>query len=56
MINRSRKVLWLATGAEKAPMIALLEKADPGIPAGRIEQSHALLLADKAAVEGMSQR
>jgi len=46
MINRSRAILWLATGAEKAPMIARLQAADPGIPAGRIEQSKALLLTD----------
>ena len=51
ILNRSRKILWLATGAEKAPMIALLKDADPGIPAGLIEQEKALLLADAAAVE-----
>jgi 6-phosphogluconolactonase len=53
MLNRSRQILWLATGAEKAPMIARLKAADPGIPAGLIEQSHALLLADEAAVAGL---
>ncbi len=50
MINRSRKILWLATGAEKAPMIARLKDADPSIPAGRISQENALLFADEAAL------
>jgi 6-phosphogluconolactonase len=53
MLNRSRQILWLATGAEKAQMIGRLKAADPGIPAGLIEQSHALLLADEAAVAGL---
>ena len=50
MLNRSRKILWLATGVEKAPMIARLQDADPEIPAGMIEQKNALLLADASAV------
>lgn len=49
MINRSRQILWLATGAAKIPMIAKLKVADPSIPGGRINQAHALLLTDKAA-------
>jgi 6-phosphogluconolactonase len=52
MLNRARHILWIATGAEKAPMIARLTAADPSIPAGLIEQSHAHLLADEAAVAG----
>ena len=50
MLNRSRKILWLATGAEKAPMIARLKAAAPEIPAGLIEQENALLLADAEAI------
>ena len=53
MINRSRKIFWLATGAEKAPMIGLLKAADPSIPAGKINQANAILLADEAAVAGL---
>lgn len=49
MINRSRMILWLATGSEKAPMIVRLKAADPLIPAGLVEQGNALLLADKSA-------
>jgi len=49
IINRSRCVLWLATGAEKAGMLARLQAADASIPAGRISRDHALVLADRAA-------
>src|SRR5205814_2577149 len=36
MIDRSRRVLWLVTGAAKADMLARLRAADPKIPAGRV--------------------
>jgi hypothetical protein len=36
-------------GAEKAPMLPRLSRGDPSIPAGRIRQDAALLLADRAA-------
>jgi 6-phosphogluconolactonase len=48
-IDRARRILWLVTGAEKAAMLARLRRADPGIPAGRVRQENALLLADRAA-------
>jgi 6-phosphogluconolactonase len=48
-INRARRILWVVTGAEKAPMLERLQRADPTIPGGRIEQNRALLLADRAA-------
>ena len=48
LLNRSRKILWVATGAEKAEMIARLRKADVTIPAGRIRQDNAILLTDCA--------
>jgi 6-phosphogluconolactonase len=50
-INRARRVLWLVTGAEKAPMLERLRRGDASIPGGRVEQAHALLLADRAAAE-----
>jgi 6-phosphogluconolactonase len=53
MINRSRKILWLATGAAKVPMIVRLKAADPTIPGGRISQEQALLLTDTAAAAGL---
>ena len=49
LLNRSRFILWLITGAEKAPALQLLLKGDPSIPSGRIRCSSMLLLADKAA-------
>ena len=48
-IDRARRIVWLVTGAEKAAMLARLRKADPGIPAGRVRQDIALVLADRAA-------
>jgi 6-phosphogluconolactonase len=49
IINRSRCVLWLVTGAEKIEMLARLRNADVSIPAGRISGNQALVLADRAA-------
>ena len=53
MINRSRHIMWLATGAAKIPMIVKLKAADPSIPGGRISQENALLLTDTAAAAGL---
>lgn len=53
MINRSRKILWLATGAAKVPMIVRLKAADHTIPGGRIAQDQALLLTDTEAAAGL---
>ena len=49
IINRSRRVLWLATGAEKAGMLARLKAGDVSIPAGRVSRDRAVVLADRAA-------
>jgi 6-phosphogluconolactonase len=49
VLNAARRVLWLATGAEKRPMLARLRAGDRSIPAGRIASARALLLADRAA-------
>jgi len=49
ILNRSRKILWLLTGAEKAAMLPRLQAGDPTIPAGRIGSAQAFVLADKAA-------
>jgi 6-phosphogluconolactonase len=51
ILNRSRRVLWLVTGNEKAEMLARLRSGDASIPAGRIRGDHALVLADRAAVD-----
>ncbi len=47
IINRSRQILWLITGADKAEPLSRLLAADSSIPAGRVRQDHALVLADR---------
>lgn len=49
MIGRSRMILWVVTGAEKATMLNRLLSSDISIPAGRIAQGRAVLIADRAA-------
>jgi len=49
MLDRSRRILWVVTGAEKVTMLPRLLAADPSIPAGRVRQEHASVLADRAA-------
>jgi 6-phosphogluconolactonase len=48
-INRSRRILWLVTGSEKVAMLARLLAGDRTIPAGRVRQDEAIVLADRAA-------
>jgi len=49
LLNRARKILWVATGAEKVEMLRRLQAGDVSIPAGRIVSANALVLADFAA-------
>jgi 6-phosphogluconolactonase len=49
ILNRARRILWLVTGSEKAGMLARLREGDQSIPAGRVNQERALVLADRAA-------
>lgn len=49
LLNRSRRILWVVTGAEKAEMLVRLRDADTSIPAGRIRQEAAQVLADRPA-------
>jgi 6-phosphogluconolactonase len=49
IINRSRRVLWLVTGSEKAGMLTRLQAGDVSMPAGRVSGDHAVVLADRAA-------
>jgi 6-phosphogluconolactonase/glucosamine-6-phosphate isomerase/deaminase len=51
LINRARKILWVATGAEKAEMLQRLRAGDRSIPAGKIQQDAACILADAAAAQ-----
>jgi 6-phosphogluconolactonase len=49
VINRARRILWLATGREKLGMLARLLDDDQSIPAGRISRERAVIIADRAA-------
>jgi 6-phosphogluconolactonase len=49
IINRSRLVLWLVTGSEKAEALVHLRDGDRSIPGSRVHQDRALVLADRAA-------
>jgi 6-phosphogluconolactonase len=49
VINRARRILWVITGGDKAEMLARLRRSDSTIPAGRVGQQHAVVLADDAA-------
>jgi 6-phosphogluconolactonase len=51
IINRSRRILWLVTGGEKAEMLLRLRDGDRSIPASRVRRDGALVLADRAAAE-----
>ena len=49
VLDRARGILWLVTGGDKAAMLPRLLAADLSIPAGRVQQARALVLADRAA-------
>jgi 6-phosphogluconolactonase len=49
ILNRARRILWVVTGAEKADMLLRLRAGDETIPAGRVNQERALVLADAPA-------
>jgi 6-phosphogluconolactonase/glucosamine-6-phosphate isomerase/deaminase len=51
IINRSRSVLWVVTGSEKAKALSRLLSGDHSIPAGRIRPEQALVLAHQGAAE-----
>jgi 6-phosphogluconolactonase len=55
-LNRARRILWLVTGDEKAAMLARLAAGDPSIPAGRVRQEQALVLADRGAARLLAAR
>ena len=48
-LSRARRLVWLVTGAEKAPMLRRLLHGDPSIPAGRVRRERAVVLADANA-------
>jgi 6-phosphogluconolactonase len=49
ILNRARRILWLVTGESKVEMLLRLRDGDRTIPAGRVRQEQATILADRAA-------
>jgi 6-phosphogluconolactonase len=49
MINRSRRILWLVTGNDKVGVLRRLLDGDKSIPAARMGQDRAVVIADSAA-------
>ncbi len=49
VLNRSRRILWLMTGAEKVAMLPRLLEGDTTIPSGHISRDQAVVIADRAA-------
>jgi 6-phosphogluconolactonase len=52
VLDRARQILWVVTGAEKVDALRKLMAADASIPAGRVNQANAIVLADRAAAPG----
>jgi 6-phosphogluconolactonase len=48
-LDRARERLWLATGADKADMLARLHAGDAAIPAGRVRAAGSVLYCDAPA-------
>lgn len=48
-LARARAVLWLVTGAAKAPVLTRLLDGDRSLPAGRVRRDRAEVIADTAA-------
>jgi 6-phosphogluconolactonase len=53
VLDRARCVLWVVTGAEKVDALRRLSRHDPTIPAGRVRQEDAVVVADRAAAAGL---
>jgi 6-phosphogluconolactonase len=53
VLDRARQVLWVITGAEKAPVLPRLLAGDRAIPAGRVRADRALVLADAVAAASL---
>jgi 6-phosphogluconolactonase len=53
VLDHARCVLWLVTGAEKVDALKRLDRHDRTIPAGRVRQDGAIVVADRAAAAGL---
>ncbi len=54
IIDRARHILWVITGAEKAPRVVQMWESDDAIPAGRVRDDRATALIDAAAAAGLT--
>jgi 6-phosphogluconolactonase len=55
VLDRARCVLWLVTGAEKVDALDRLKCRDRSIPAGRVRQDVAIVVADSAAAADLGE-
>src|SRR5215831_6487429 len=46
VINRARRILWVITGQEKAPMLQRMLAGDQSIPGGRVARDNAVIITD----------
>jgi 6-phosphogluconolactonase len=53
VLDRARRIVWLVTGSDKCDALVRLRDADRSIPAGRVRQTNAVVLADAAAAAGL---
>jgi 6-phosphogluconolactonase/glucosamine-6-phosphate isomerase/deaminase len=48
-LAKASRLLWIVTGEEKREPLGKLLDRDPSIPAGRVEFTDSLIVADEAA-------
>lgn len=53
MLDRSRLIVWVVTGADKAEALAALARGDRSIPASLLAPANSLILADPAAASAL---
>jgi 6-phosphogluconolactonase len=52
-LNEARRIVLLATGASKAPMLArVIAGPDPAVPASMLDRERLEIIADAAAIDG----
>lgn len=49
-LNEARRIVWLVTGPDKVDALQKLLAGDESIPAGRVHNDQAVVIADEAAV------
>jgi 6-phosphogluconolactonase len=54
-LDRARRILWVITGVEKAPVLPRLLAGDRAIPAGRVRADRAVALTDADAAARLTE-